>query len=330
MTKPNLFQSIAQRCNVSPASVTLALQDSPRISEETKLRVYLTARELGYRNSKVKGGKHLQFAIFHGQLLPLLGNSGSSQFEIWYGISQALNQLDATLNIYELSLKDGEWDFSSLPGQFKRDQFDGIIVTGVPGNGFLRFLNEISMPTVLASNTEVSVNVDQVCFDYARAARTGVESALARGKRRIGFVSPGAEVQVHRALLRGYREAMEDAGCFEEAYVATTKEFHDHNGSLPEQLFARCPEVEAIFATNGRSAHQCALTAALHQRAVPEGVEIISIQSELHRELRYRQTVIHADFNDLGRRAVAQLLERRENPAQPASTLLLRLEVHEA
>lgn len=324
MPKPNLFQGIATQCNVSPASVTLALQDSPRISEETKYRVYLAARELGYRRSKFRGNKHLQFAIFHARILPIQSMSSNTQFEIWYGVARAINQIDATLNIFEMDLQDGAWNFASLPSPFKRDQCDGVIVTGAPGKEFLDFLHSIHMPVVVASNTDIKSNVDHFCFDFNKATRGIMESVLAGGKRRIGFVSPGARHATHQSMLQGYSEAMREAGCFDERLIATTDDFYDLEGKLPNALFDRVPDIEALFATNPRTAHHAALAAALRGIPAPDGLELISLQSELHRELRYRQRILFVDLGQLGQSAVDRLLERRAKPDLPTCTVLLQ------
>lgn len=55
MTNPDLtshrvsMRDIAARVGVSHVTVSMALRDSPRVSESTRLRVIKTARELGYR-----------------------------------------------------------------------------------------------------------------------------------------------------------------------------------------------------------------------------------------------------------------------------------------
>jgi len=322
--RPNPFQQIARVCNVSPASVTLALQDSPRISEETKYRVYLAGREIGYRKSKVRGHKHLQFAIFHGQIHSTSSMSGNTYFDTWYGVTRAINNIEATLNIYELNLMDGKWDFATLPSQFKRDQFDGIIVTGVAGKAFLDFLEQVKMPVVVASNMELRSNVDQICFDYEHAAGLAVEEMLAYGKRRIGFLSPGSGLLIHQALFRGYKAAMDAAGCFDPALVEQAEKSYDHEGRMPDALLRRCPDLEMIFATNPRTAHQAALAAALHGVPAPEGVQFISMQNETHRELRYWTHVLCSDHGNLGESAVKRLLERRERQDFSACTILLK------
>lgn len=328
MPKPNIFKEIAKRCKVSPATVTLALQDSPRIGEDTKYRVYLMARELNYRHSKTKRRKHLQFAIFHGMILPLASQTGSTQFEIWYGVTQAINKIDASLNIYEVKLQDGEWSFPGLPSSFKRDQIDGVIVTGTPGKEFLDFLVQIKMPVIVASNADLSSDVDQICFDYARVTRMALEAALARGKRRIGFISPGSKLITHQTIYQQYENAMREADCFDEQLVAQSENVYDHEGKLMSELLTREPKLEVILTTNPRTAHQAALIAAL--KGVPTSqLEIITSTSELHRELIYPQHLLIPNYEEFGRSAVKRLLDHLEKPGEPTCTIMLQCRYQE-
>lgn len=325
--KAKIFNQIAENCGVSTATVTLALQDSARISDETKYRVYVEARKLAYRESKIRGNHHLNFALMHGAGGGGGGILSNSDIGIWYGAIKLIGEMDASVTIQELDLQDGAWTFSSLPSSFKRNQIDGVILTGTIGIDFIKFLCDANIPVVMASNLDIEVPVDQIFFDYEQGAYQSVKHLISRGRERIGFVSTGGGQKVNQCLLRGYRNAMEEAGLYRPEWVSLVDQRIEPTGKHAEQLLSVMERPEAVFATNHRSAYHMALSAALHGIQVDDPFELIAVNIDHRSEFRYRTHLLVPNTEALGRTAVQRLMDRREEKEHTPVVMMLKCEL---
>ncbi len=68
------------------------------------------------------------------------------------------------------------------------------------------------MRVVLASRNLPDAEVDMVLVDSYRGARLAVEHLMAHGHSRIGYVGGPQSIAQFRDRLRGWRDALADAG----------------------------------------------------------------------------------------------------------------------
>lgn len=136
-TAGELFKHLAQEAGVSPSTVTMALQDSPRIRAETKERVFRASRKVGYRASKIKGNHHLNFAVLYGQANPDQTLSVDVDVGIWEGISRRAVEMDISLFTQNFLPKSEKTVFADLPRLLRRDQCDGVFLMGTYYESFI-------------------------------------------------------------------------------------------------------------------------------------------------------------------------------------------------
>lgn len=321
--KTNLFRLIADECGVSPATVTLALQDSSRIGSGTKRKIYFAARRIGYRESKMPGDRHLNFVLINGlrrkeHPFPHPGN-----LALWYGITRLVGQLDGTINEYDMMLQNGEWQFDSLPSIIRRDKVDGLILTGSAGSEFFDFLREAALPTVAVTAGPTPGLIDQIYYDYERAAREMIEKLVSRNRKRIVFLSRTLDFEINQLFFRGYKSAMEAHGLYDDKLIITRSDLSEFGPDVYHSIFRGRPCPDAVFATDSRDAHQVALAAALAGIPVSKGPEIVMIKLDENRDLFYPTHIIVPDAFELGTVAINRLLHRKKNPSALPVALFL-------
>jgi len=326
-SQTSLFHQIAEACGVSSATVTLALQDAPRISAETKERVYMAARRAGYRASKVKRESDLSFAVLHGYS-SASGNTGMSgsflhpsNLALWYGITEGVTLVGASVHAYEQGLADGEWNFSTLPGLIRRDKIDGVLLSGTVGPQFYAFLQEAKLPCLRLAADDAPVPMDRLFFDFEAAARLQVEAAIEAGSTRIAYLSRSSRGEIHQLLMRGYRSAMKKHRLAPQVVILESGE---HGGGDLDALLkaANCPEV--FFLNNRDEGLRLAMAAAL-KGIRPESNQLKLIVATIDGGLRLRYPLhkIVPDPVALGNAAVERLLQRRQNPDTLPTAFLL-------
>lgn len=331
MTRPHsqtsLFHQIAGECEVSSATVTLALQDASRISMETKERVYMAARRAGYRASKVKRERDLSFATLHGYSRNTgnTGMSGSflhpSNLALWYGITEGVTLIGASVHAYELDLSDDHWSFATLPSLIRRDKIDGIVLSGAVGPRFYEFLSKTALPCLRLAADDAPVPMDRLFFDFEAAAHLRVEAAIEAGHTRIAFVTRVTKGEIHHLLYRGYEAAMRKHRLTPRLHVFEKSAAPDRD---IDTLLQGSDRPEVLFLNNRDEGLRAALSAALSGIDPASGqlrFIVATIDGTLN--LRYPLHKIVPDPVALGKAAVERLLQRRQHPDTLPTAFLL-------
>jgi len=324
----NLFKRVADHAKVSPSTVTLALQDSPRISLETKERVFKASRHVRYRETRVRDKQHWNFAVVYGQTSAQDTLATSPDASIVGTLANRAGELGVSLFVQSDNRTNLNLNFRDFPSMLRRDQIDGVLLVGVVNESFLAFLREVRIPVVLAGNAETKQPVDQVKLDYRQATRHMIGELLQRGHRKFAFVTAAASIPVNREMFDAFREELEHAGCFDETLVRSTKDAYAKL-DLVESLFQGSNQPTLVFATTWRMANHTAILAARNGVAFDSGFEIASAYPDAISDLGYPLHLIVPNIAELGSRALERLVVLRENPDQkrlkllvPCSTLL--------
>jgi len=325
-TATDLFQRVAREAGVSPSSVTLALQGSPRISPATKKRVFLVSRKLGYRASKVKGIHDVNFAVLYcassesgGVTSPI---SLSLDAQIWEGMAGRASELGVSLFNFNVTQDGKRVRFESLPTLLRRDQLDGAAVMGNISESFVRFLRRVRIPFVVAGNDELGIPVDQVKFGVERGLYDLIIELHKRGKhKRFGFMSAASDIPINRHLLRGYRSAVTELGLLDENLVAISTDRFASGFEMAERLLKQKPAPMFLFGANIRLAIEAAITAARMGIPYDSGLELATPHNDPTRNLGYPLHLLSANLTKAGRWVFDRLMTLHKNPQARPCTL---------
>lgn len=203
-------EDIAKACGVSRGTVDRALNNKPRISNETKEKILRVAKEMGYRPDL------LARSLVKGRTMSI----GVVVFDIKNRFfAQLLNSIEAEarkksyfVNI-TLQEEDPELEVQLINSLVDR-RTDGIILCPVnKGEKFSKFIEELPVPVVVIGNT-LSPAVPYIGIDDRKAAREATELILSRKYERIIFVCPPLEnrnkenIYSHERRLAGFLEAV--------------------------------------------------------------------------------------------------------------------------
>ncbi len=179
------IKSIAKKAGVSYATVSLALNDDPRVAEKTRDKVKKLAIKLNYVPNNFGRALQSNKSDLVGCLLQNF--TGSFFSEIFNGVGQA-----ATANNYGLlsAICSGEKEknYEQLK-IFREKRVDGIVVLGGYGN----FLNELlefekaGIPVIFASSEYECSTIPTVVTDNAKGGKLAAEHFIQLGHKRIAY-----------------------------------------------------------------------------------------------------------------------------------------------
>jgi LacI family transcriptional regulator len=264
MKKRVTIADLARVLGMDKSSVSLALRDSPRISEATRLRVRSAANEHNY--SPNWAAKQLA-----GSSERAIGLVMPSTFECLVdppvvSTTQALAQLTAPRGL-TLNLIASEQLIDAADEPVLALHADGLLVWGdVPAESTQRFSATYSRPSIVLdphhpSYTDYPGNALRI--QNRAGARAVVEHLIERGARHLTFVQVVADHLGHIERWRGTREAW-----LGHASAATLQKI-----TLAEATDAELKRIAgrpgaAIFCSNDRGAMQ------LWHRMVQLGVRV--------------------------------------------------------
>lgn len=202
---------VARLAGVSKSTASRALTGSGYVSAETRERVAEIAARLGYVASTSAVSLATGRMRSVGVVMPYVTRWFFA--EVLEGIQSALLEHDLDLTLYEARPGSLERD-RILDDYLPRRRYDGLIAVGLePEDDELDRLRAFGRPVVSVVGDPGPASV--VSIDDIHAAHRATEHLIALGHRDIAFVGGGDEdhwAYVDRMRLRGYEEAMADAG----------------------------------------------------------------------------------------------------------------------
>ncbi|WP_235883067.1 LacI family transcriptional regulator [Rhizobium rhizophilum] len=211
--RPTL-KTIAFMTGLGITTVSRALKDAPDIGAETKERVRMVARQLGYQPNRagvrLRTGKTNVIALVLGIDEEILGFAN----QMVVGISEVLAgtpyHIVVTPHVHS---KD-----PMLPVRYilETGSADGVIISRTePDDARVRLLMEQNMPFATHGRTNMGVQHPFHDFDNEAFAYAAVERLVQRGRRRIALLPPPAKLTYYQHTFDGFMRGLKSFGAEE-------------------------------------------------------------------------------------------------------------------
>ena len=200
---------VARQANVSTQTVSRVINNKGEISPATRQRVVETIQALGYRPNNVARGLASRRTRSLGLLVPDITNPFFSG--VARGIEDLAHEHGYTVfvcNAIEDTQREAEM-FASLEDK----QVDGIIVCSprLPDEKLFPLLERHSASIVVNRRVQPAI-AGMVRVDAFAGARLAVQHLLRQKRRVIAFLAGPETSFVGHERIRGYTDALEEAG----------------------------------------------------------------------------------------------------------------------
>lgn len=208
LNKKNItLKDIASRLNISPAAVSKAMHNDPKISAKTKEAVKRVAAELNYQPN------HLASALRKGKsnLVGVIVPRTNSNF-----FSSVIEHMEAVLNKagYNLIITQSNESFEKECKSIDTllfTQVDGIIASMANETVDLSYYEKIKskgIPLILFDRGENDLNVDYIGINDYDSSHMIVEHLISKGCKRIAHIGGYRRTRIFNNRIRGYMEAI--------------------------------------------------------------------------------------------------------------------------
>jgi DNA-binding LacI/PurR family transcriptional regulator len=321
---------VAERAGVSGQTVSRVVNASPRVDPQTRARVEAAMTELGYRPHRAARALRTGRTQTLGLVVSTLASVGNSR--MLQAVADAAATRSYALTVVTLGA-DG--DVAAAFERLAEQEVDGAIVL----NEATDLLREARLPAaglrlvVVDAPQHARFNPEQrfsiVETDHAGGARLATEHLISLGHETVHHLAGPAGSFAAAERLRGWHEALVAAGvpapCVVRGDWTSASGFEAASTVLDAGA-------TAVFAANDQMALGLLRAVAESGRAVAADVSVVGFD-DVADAAQYRPplTTVHQDFDALGSRAVAILVEGIEGgTAATFETVPTRLVVRES
>lgn len=315
-------KELAQKLNLSPATVSLVLNDRPGISEATREKVRKAVIELGCEDMfSGRGGqkKTILFVVYRKNATQGDGAQRFSQLfsEIIEGVESQAKKRDFQLMISYMDQQSFQDELLRIRGI----KADGVILLATEMNeNQLDAFMELDMPLVVLDNYIGTKKYDSVTINNEQGVFEAVSFLKEMGHRRIGYFHITQNANNFRDRYFGFFIAMERLNIpIEKKYIL---EFDTNGGdSLQEETQKRLESLKemptAFFADNDILAISAIQSLKRLGYRIPEDISVIGFDNmPLSEILDPPLTTIQVQKKKMGIVAVNLLIDKMEEEGE--------------
>lgn len=329
------MQMIADVAGYSKYVVSKTLNGKEGVSEATRQKIFLVAKQLGYfKNHPIsqftvekEDTKSSRISLADGFVLVVMPNHRYQNTESFYwskifnGIIDALDEQ----NIGAMVISSQ----NNLAVHVKNDNLLGIITVGLVSTEMLLELNRHNATFVMIDHEDPLIEVDKVFMNNIDSVYKLTTHLIGLGHKRLVFVGDNSFARSFYDRWLGFRSALEEQGLFDsvetnllaidynkwskDALLPVLNEWKE-KATVPTAFVCANDEIAAgamsVLKENGFSIPQdCSVT----------GFDNLAYSSTLSPPLTTVQVLKEA----IGKRAVSMLLWRVENFEFPSEKVLV-------
>ena len=304
------LQDIADRAKVSPATVSLSLNNSQLVNEDTKKRIKELARSMGYAPNVHAQRLASRRSHTVGLIVPDIENAyyarlvriiDQSVRERGYHLVLALSQNDLAVE-------------KSLLEYFAWLRVEGLLIapvnSAVDAVRYPPVLSAQQIPCLYITAYHDGGAFGAVMVDLAEGTRQLVARILATGRRQILFLCGNAQTVTTRERIWGFQRAYEEAGLVvgEGAYLHCARLDYAEACRVTRKVMARARLPDALIAINDEMALGVVQTLRQGGLQVPADVAVAGYDDTLFATVSpVPITTVRQDLEAVGKEALDRL-----------------------
>lgn len=308
------IRDVAVQAGVSHQTVSRVINNSERVTPDTRKRVEDAIKELGYRpnaiaRSMAKGHTHTL-----GCISPNLTNY------IFASIIESAQAEARRLGFFILTgCASSADEVPPLLDEMLNRRVDGLLVLNPrDDNRYLHLLPLIQggMPVVYLKNSPNGEPVSSVCSNDQSGGYQATQYLLELGHTSIATITGPENEECTQDRLEGYRQILSESSIKqEEALVIKGDWSAESAGQAVQQLLASATPFSAIFAQNDRMAVGTIRALRDSGLRVPQDISVIGYDDiPLASYFDPPLTTIRQPMDEFGRHGAQLLIEAVQNP----------------
>ncbi len=281
MPKKTTIYDIAKALNITAATVSRALNDSPRVKKATKELILETAKQMNYEQNKLaqalKSGKSYNVGV----IVPYINSNFFAS--VIRGIEEELYPKGYHVIICQTHDQEN-LEIENI-NSLLNAQVDGVLMSisnsNIENNPAFKNLVRKHVPLIFFDRKKDIKGVSSVTIDDFKGAYMATQHLIEQGCKRIAHLSNNQSLEIFQNRFLGYKQAILDAG-FEldsNLVVETTSKVESGSLSTKKLLSLNNPP-DGIFASCDFSALGAIKEIKAHGLSIPDDISVIGFSNE--------------------------------------------------
>lgn len=298
------IKDVADRAQVSKATVSRVINDSPTISEKTKERVRRAMKELNYVPNSIARNFANQNTRNIALIVDIDDQSAFKNpffYEELHGIETVIYREDYCLIIANVHSMGGHRN--AIDNIVLQKRADGVIIPAtIVSREIVRLLKDNDIPFVVAGEPLTCADeVNWVDINNRQGGEKAARHLLANGYRRIAFLCGNMENKFNQNRYEGYRQALMEAGSApDEQYVLTDGVSIEDGTRMMDRLLALPQAPDAVVCSNNVLAHGAIRAVNGAGLTIPGDVGMVGFDNYLAEFLNPPLTTVDINVFELG------------------------------
>lgn len=304
---------IAKLANVSPAAVSIVLNNKKGVSDETRKKISEIVEKLQYtpnpNSRRLLFNKTNNIAVLFKRNISPLEHIFHS--ELNRVILHECESLGYNLLFTSAAIEN---DKVILPNVIKSYDVDGIIFYGDVDILILNSIKKFNIPYITVDSHIISPDILSVYADYSQAAYTATCYLISQGHIDIAFIGNSLLAQYNAQIFTGFKRAIEEARIsipMNWIQFDANDEATSFNSMESILLYGKHPT--AVFCSADIYAIGAMKAIKAHNLKIPDNISIIGIDDIiLSQYIEPSLTTVKIDKEEMGRIAIDILIKKIE------------------
>ena len=333
MSKKDLtIYDLAERLNISVATVSRALNNDPTVSKKTKRKVCELAEAIGYRKNNFASGLRMQKTNTIGIIVHEL----NSRFiaSVLSGIEKVITGAQYIIIIGHSS-ESTATEIANAKNLFHK-RVDGLIVSlaydTVDLSHYDPFIKR-GIPIVFFDRVREDAPGIRVVIDNHKAGYDATVHLVQQGCSRVMHITGNLAQNVYADRLNGFRKALQEHNLpYEPCQLMITDLSEKAGGEVARQILEMKERPDGLFFANDLCAAVCMKSLKDAGIKIPEDIAIVGFNNDtISRLLEPQLTTINYPGREMGEIAASNLIaqlngrsDRADYTVTLASQLMIR------
>jgi len=271
---------IAQKLNISAATVSRGLKDHPGTNKETKKKILATASEMGYHSNSFASSLRTKRGNIIGVIVPRLNSNFMS--DVIAGIEKVVNESGYNLFISQ-SLEEMEKEVSNAKAMYN-NRVDGLLVSLAYNtdniNHFEAFIKR-NIPVIFFDRVHEHQQCPSIFIDNYKAAYNITNHLIEQGCKRIMHIGGSQLRNVYIDRFNGYKRALDDHKIpFEDDLLIINDLSAQSGTTAAQQILAMKTRPDGVFVANDLCAISCMQLLKKEGIRIPEDIAFAGFNND--------------------------------------------------
>lgn len=321
---------IAEKLNISPATVSRGLKDHPAISKKTKKKIFDLAEKIGYRTNHFARNLRNQKTDTIGIIIPRLNSQFMSS--VIAGIEVVANNAGYHIIISQSS-ESSRKEAENAKTMFN-NRVDGLLVSLAYDTKDVSHFDNFfkrNVPVIFFDRVIEHPHCTNVLIDNRKSAFDATRHLISQGCKRIVHITALPQQNVYVDRLKGYREALAQSKLkSREEDVIIGNLSLEAGTQAAEQILKMKPMPDGIFVANDTCAIGCMLALKAAGIRIPEDIAVVGFNNDpVSKVIDPNLSTINYPGHEMGEVAARHMIDHLNEVSgiHNTNTIILRSEL---